>query len=360
MYADEEGFLYPEISQEKCVHCNRCKDVCPILHKPDNYSLELAFGCYAQNEEERMSSSSGGFFSVLARAVLSDGGVVCGAAYDKDMVVKHVIVDDDKELYKIKGTKYVQSRIGDTYSRLRGYLQEGKRVLFSGTPCQVAGFKAYLGKEYENLISVDLICHGVPSPAVFQRYLKEVSVDQKVVNMTFRNKQNGMKNVTVDFELEYGDTIAQRYSECPYTIGFIKNLYIRPSCFECKFKGKERCSDITIGDFWSIKEYHPNFSDDYGTSAIIVHSQKGKNILDEINQQLIKTKATADEIACWNECLLTSITKNENRTKFFEIWNYMTIKEAVEKLKGNVQTENKTKKVDLFKRVKGKIKKWLV
>ena len=188
MKYDDEGFLYPFISDEKCVQCGRCKAVCPIFHKPDNNPLELAYGCYAKNQDEHKSSSSGGIFSVIAREVLANGGVICGAAYDYDQLVNHIIIDNEDNLKHLKETKYVQSSIGDVYQTLQCHLKTGRQVLFSGVPCQVAGLKSYLNQDYDNLFCIDLICHGVPSPDVWKQYLSEISPDntvRKVISCPF-------------------------------------------------------------------------------------------------------------------------------------------------------------------------------
>lgn len=147
-------------------------------------------------------------------------------------------------------------------------------ILFSGTPCQIAGLKAFLNEDYDNLLCVDLICHGVPSPGVWKRYLKEQFGSNKVISMQFRNKTRGINDVTLDYTLTNGSVFREHYKESSYIQGFINNYYVRPSCFECKFKGIDRCSDITIGDFWSLKEFHPEMLNQYGVSSVIIHSKK--------------------------------------------------------------------------------------
>lgn len=353
MQSDEEGFLYPAISLNKCIQCNQCENVCPVLHKPSTFSMDLVFGCFAENKEDRMSSSSGGVFAVLARKILTVGGIVCGAALNDNLEVEHIIVDNEKELKRIKGTKYVQSRIGDTFQKLKQQLNTGRKVLFSGTPCQVAGLKKYLGKEYENLLCVDLICHGVPSPEVWKRYLMELSGKNEVENVFFRKKQENNNITMMEYYFSNGEIKKEVYGESPYIKGFIQNLYVRPSCFECQFKGTKRCSDITIGDFWSIKEYHPDFSDDYGTSAVIIHSEKGKQWFEKCNGSMAIVKATTKEVACWNECLLQSTKHNSQREVFFEQWKDKSIAEVVLELSAKLQeTKPQNEKKPLFSKLK--------
>ena len=331
MCSDEEGFWYPVILQDKCINCRQCEIVCPAINQPDVFPMKSAFGCYANNEEELMSSSSGGVSAIIAREILSCGGIVCGASFNEDMEVVHTIIDSENDLGKIKGTKYVQSRIGNAHSELEQYLKKGKQVLFSGTPCQVAGLKAYLKKEYENLFCIDLICHGVPSPEVWKRYLIEISSGAKVKYVTFRNKTKGVSNITIDYKLENGEVIQERYSESLYIKGFIQNLYLRPSCFKCNFKGTNRCSDMTIGDFWAMREYHPDEYQENGVSAVIIHNEKAEKLFRKASADMRVVQATPDEIGCWNECLFTSVQPNSKRGEFFSSLSNYKVFESIEK-----------------------------
>ncbi len=354
MQPDEEGFLYPIISEKKCIGCGRCKEVCPITHKPSNFSLKLSYGCYAKRQEEQMESSSGGVFSVLARKVLLENGIVCGAAYDEKQLVFHLIIESENELFRLKGTKYVQSRIENVFSDIKEFLAQNRTVLFSGTPCQVAGLKSFLGKEYDNLICVDLICHGVPSPKVWERYLKQISKGSTVEKVTFRNKSQGINRITLDYYLKDGNVIQENYADSLYMKGFIQNLYVRPSCFECKFKGADRCSDLTIGDFWAVKEYHPEFYNDKGVSAIIVHSEMGKRWIKKIEEELNIIQSSIKELACWNECLLESTVKNDRREDFFSQWNDEDLESILKELTTNYV---KKEKVTVIQKIKRNVKK---
>ncbi len=449
MRSDEEGFLYPVILQDKCIQCNRCKNICPVLNKPANMPLQMAYGCYANKKEEQMSSSSGGLFSVLARKVLSENGLVCGAAYDKVQAVYHLIIDSEADLYRLKETKYVQSQIGDAFKTIKNKLEQEKIVLFSGTPCQVAGLRKYLGKEYENLLCIDLICHGVPSPEVWQRYKKEIANGKEIERVSFRNKNQGMSPITIDYYLSDGNVIKespevwQRYKKeiangkeiervsfrnknqgmSPITIdyylsdgnvikesyadsvymkgfiqnlyvrpscfeckfkgtkrcsdltlgdfwavkeyypdfdngngkGFIQNLYVRPSCFECKFKGTKRCSDLTLGDFWAVKEYYPDFDNGNGVSAVIVHSEKGRNWIEKIKSDVHILEVTTKEVACWNENLLVPAEMNQNRAEFFLQWNDQNLRELITTF---VQNPIQKEKITIHSQLKNWIRKW--
>lgn len=361
MVADKEGFLYPRVLAEKCVNCGKCLDICPSVTQLPLNSGNKAYACYARNHEEHLSSSSGGIFSVLARKFLDEKGIIFGASFNEKMEVEHLGITKIEDLFKLKGTKYVQSRIGTSYICVREALLKGKKVLFSGTPCQVAGLKAYLDQEYDNLLCIDLICHGVPSPAVWERYLNECFGEDNVKAMQFRNKRKGISNVTLEYTLKSGDVIREAYHESLYIKGFIGNFYTRPSCFQCKFKGIERCSDITIGDFWSVKEFHSKMDDSYGVSGIIVHTTKGERWLETVKDQLILCDAEANEIAVWNECLLESVKENPYRQMFFEEWTQLTVAEVIFELckrKTSMENGNGMKK-KMQDWIAGRIRKWL-
>lgn len=354
MIADTEGFLYPEIDKERCVKCGRCKNVCPIINMPPVNSKAQAFAAYAIDEVEHSSSSSGGVFSVLARDILKNGGVVCGAAFNENLKVQHILVETEQGLSRLKETKYIQSEIGSVFSEIKCILISGRQVLFSGTPCQVGGLKAFLGKDYPNLLCIDLICHGVPSPEVFSRYLAEKS-DKPIVKMTFRNKTSGMSKVTLDYENNKGIVIQEKYSESPYIIGFIQNLYTRPSCFHCHFKGEKRTSDLTIGDFWGVQEFHPALVTEQGVSAVIIHNEKGMRAFEKVCSRMIVEPATTEEIKEWNSCLVQSVEYNPKREEFFIKWKEQTVSETVMSL----CTEKKIKKQGFLNKMKGKVKRWL-
>lgn len=354
MLADGEGFLYPIVDEEKCVKCGLCLDVCPIQNRPIVYKEKDAYAAYAKDNEEHASSSSGGIFAVLARYFLRNGGYVCGAAFDKNVVLKHVLTNKEEDLQRVKGTKYVQSKIGDVYSKIKDLLEKGIMVLFSGTPCQVGGLKSYLKKEYDNLLTVDLICHGVPSPMIFKRYLAEIGGDSIVKEMSFRDKTNGLSDVYLNYVLLDGKTIREKYSDSEYIKGFIQNLTVRPSCFHCKFKGLNRCSDITVGDYWGLNDYHPEMINEMGTSAVLVHSEQGREYFDLIKNDLEYVESKPESVSFWNTCLGKSVEYNPSREEFFKNLEEMTIKENVNKL--YKIPENKPVKTAFVKKVIRKAK----
>lgn len=346
MISDSEGFLYPYILNDICINCGKCLMCCPGVRTLNLNNLDIAHACFAKDDREHMSSSSGGFFAVIAKKIIQDGGFVCGAAFDETVTVNHILTNKIKELEKIKKTKYVQSRIGNVYTMVEQKLNNNKTVLFSGTPCQVAGLKLYLGKDYENLICIDLICHGVPSPKVFSRYLSEKGGEHKVISMSFRNKNSKNRTRTLNYVLDTGEVVTETYDESPYIKGFIQNLYIRPSCFHCRYKGIKRCSDITIGDFLGINEFYPGFSNSKGTSAVILHTKKGVQMFNNVKDRLNYIDSLSSEIAAWNSCLCKSIEINPKRKQFFEIWQYKTITDSINLLQKNVK-----KKKRLFEKI---------
>lgn len=241
-----------------------------------------------KNEEIREESSSGGIFTVIAQEILRDGnGIVFGAAFDENFIVKHIEICDEKELYKLRTSKYVQSDISNTYQRAESYLKKGKNVLFTGTPCQIEGLKSYLMKEYENLYTQDIICHGVPSPLIWEKYKNyRKKVDSKnPENINFRNKDNGWHEFNLKFSYDNGKYSKSQNKDL-YMKAFLDNLILRDSCYKCSFKKYNRNSDITLADFWGIENIKSKLDDNKGISLIIVNSKKGQSILNRISVRL--------------------------------------------------------------------------
>ena len=355
MKYDQEGFWYPFINEELCIHCNKCKKVCPILKSIKKNKYEKVYLAYASNYAERMTSSSGGAFAVLANAVLVSGGIVCGACFNPDMEVEHIIISNQEELKKVKGTKYVQSNINNTFQQIEIALKQDKKVLFSGTPCQVAGLRAFLGQDYEKLTCVDLICHGVPSPEVWQDYMVSISTNKKVDYVNFRVKNTELKTTQIVYYMNDERSMIEEKNESLYMKGFIQNLYVRPSCFQCKFKGNNRLSDITIGDFWSAKEFHADIADEYGNSVLIVRTKKGQELLEQIKSELVIKSATIKEAATWNECLLESTKYNEKRQEFYQRWRTESLQLILEDLT-RIEIKSDSKEENLISKLRRKIK----
>lgn len=284
MEDDNEGFMYPRVDQNVCINCKKCEKVCPVIQKPTLGSFsEASFAAYSKNEQIRKCSSSGGVFSVLAQIVLKHNGVVFGAAFDDEFQVHHIRVESVKDLEKLRGSKYVQSRIEKTFKDAKEILESGREVYFSGTPCQIDGFKNYLGREYENLITQDIICHGVPAPYVWDKYLDSVrnNINSEITQISFRDKLLGWRKYSVRIEGANGKVEMSTFLDNPMMRAYLRDMCLRPSCYDCPSKGVKRSSDITLADFWNVSDFIDDFDDDRGTDLIICHSSKGMKLLQE-------------------------------------------------------------------------------
>ena len=321
MRTDEEGFLYPVVADDKCVECGACVSVCRAgvgkIKASDNVS---AFAAYCIDESIRKSSSSGGIFSILAEEVLRHGGVVYGAAFDERFSVKHIAVDKVSELPRLRGSKYVQSDIGDCFADVKRNVLAGKQVLFSGTPCETAGMMNYLGGRHENLLTVDLVCHGVPSPAVWDAYVREICGAKDyadIKRISFRDKTISWREYSVLFVFKDNTEHRRAMKDDPYMQGFLRNLYLRPSCHACRFKGDNRTSDITLADFWGIEKVMSEMYDGRGTSLVLTNTKKGLKFLARIKDKMRIADADVSEALSHNEAALTSVEANLNREEFF-------------------------------------------
>jgi len=227
-------------------------------------------------------------FSLLAKKIIIDGGIVFGACFDDDFNVKHIYIQQLKEIKILQGSKYVQSIIGDSYRQVEFFLQTGKKVLFSGTPCQIAGLKQFLQKEYETLYTIDLICHGVPSPKVWRQYLKEIIKQEDITDIDFRDKRNGWQAYNITAMGKSKELFSEHYSNNIYMRGFLQNLFLRPSCHQCPAKQFKSKSDITLGDFWGIQKFYPDFNDDKGISLVFTNTQKGLELFKKLDVAFIE------------------------------------------------------------------------
>lgn len=326
MTYDEDGFLQPNIDTSICIECGKCKAVCPVLKDYNGNPKGKAFACINNNDNIRIQSSSGGVFTLIAEYVLDNGGVVFGAAFDDELNVKHIEVSTKKELNLLRGSKYLQSEIGDSFIRVKEYLENGKLVLFTGTPCQISGLKAYLNKAYDNLIMQDLICHGVPSPKVWQIYLRYQSkkhksqVDRESIPV-FRKKDEGWQRFSVSLSFINGAEYCSTFDRDLFMNAFLSNICLRLSCYNCHSKSLNRESDITLADFWGVDNVIPELFDDIGTSLVLVNSKKGMKIFEYISQYMKCRETDIDVAVSYNLAAKKSSDMPKNRNKFMKYLN---------------------------------------
>lgn len=326
---NKEGFYEPKINLEKCKNCGKCKRICP---KESNIDLKndvekFCFAAYSK-EGEYKKSSSGGIFALLANYILEENGFVFGASFDESFKkVEHIFVDNKKDLYKLRFSKYLQSNIKNSFKKAKEKLEENKKVLFCGTPCQIAGLKAYLEKEYSNLYLVDLLCHGVPSSLVWEKYLKEVSKGRKIISANFRDKEySSIPRLLIEFK--DNSKISKIYKESLYYRAFMENMTLNDSCYDCKYRTLKRTGDVTLGDFWGIEKIAPKYANNNnGVSLVIANSKKGKELFQKIEPLIFKKRIIIDAVFN-NVC--KPITKHPNREKFFEELNKKPILENLE------------------------------
>lgn len=332
---DDFGFSYPAlIDNEKCVDCHLCEKVCPVLNRQDK-TLELpkAYAAFSLNKTIQDNSSSGGIFTELSLIVLRQQGIVYGAAYDEDWNVRHIAVDQVEQLNRLQGAKYSESILGTTFIEIQKHLQQGRLVLFSGTPCQVAGLKSFLRIDYDNLLCLDFVCHGIPSPMAWEKYLenRKIIAESRPIKINQRSKDTGWSRYSYSCLIEYEN--GTRYSECSFNDLFMKlycNDYIsRKSCNTCDFKGYERISDITVGDFWGIWDIDTSMDNGNGTSLVLIHSLKGKDLFSKIEPCIKYRGVRLEEVSRENQSLLyASIGKSErdsilhriNNNEIDELW----------------------------------------
>lgn len=349
MKTDNEGFWYPNIDKNKCINCNLCEKVCSIINPVKRAdSKKIAYAGMNKDDQIRVKSSSGGIFSILAEYIIKNNGIIYGASFDEDFNIKHKRILCNTDLDLLRGSKYVQSSIGDIYKQVKNDLESNRQVLFTGTPCQVEGLRSYLRKEYVNLITMDFICHGVPSPLVWKKYLEEMkkSKQENIKNIYFRNKDIGWKifslKIIFDEKIYINDLNNDLFMK-----GFLQDVYLRPSCYSCKFKKINRVSDITVADFWGIENILPKMDDDKGTSLIVIHSEKGKQLFGELSEKMILNEVNLNEAIKYNPSMISSVKYNEKRKDFFLELN--SGEELINLIK-------RYTKVSFERRVKNKIK----
>ena len=342
---DSEGFFYPIVDTSRCVNCGLCEKVCLMHHRSETVHRPiLVYAAKNADEKIRLCSSSGGVFTALAEKVIDNGGVVFGACFDEKYNVIHGYAETKEDLCKLRGSKYVQSYMGDNYKKAEMFLKAGREVLFSGTPCQITGLRLFLQKSYENLYTVDFICHGVPSPGIWRQALKEEiarQCDRKhtvlprlihekdvlVEGISFRDKTLGWKKYSFTLALSTTNESGEKFSFCSripfrqnlFMKGFMANLYLRPSCYACSAKGGRSLSNLTMGDFWGIDKIRPDLNDDKGISALLVNDMHGFFLLNGTGINL--WQMDYKDVLCFNSALEKSAVKPKEREMFWNTQN---------------------------------------
>lgn len=305
MCEDEEGFIYPEVDVTQCIACGLCVKVCPVINQDNPKQPKTVYAAEALDDEIIKSSSSGGIFSLLAEQTILAGGVVFGARFDENWEVVHGYTETIEGLDVLCGSKYVQSHIGNSFLQAEAFLKTGRKVLFSGTPCQIAGLNNFLQRKYENLLTVDVICHGVPSPMIWRKYLKEIAKNQCIKNIFMRDKMLGWRRYCIRVDGMLDTILYEEFTKNIYMQGFLLNLYLRPSCYECPAKKFKSQSDITLGDYWGIQNQYPELYNKLGTSAVLVNTIKGYNVFNRLHVK--KTITTYSSVLSGNPSIEKSV-----------------------------------------------------
>ena len=336
MKEDENGFKYPVIDKNKCIDCGLCKKTCPVLNKKSNIAINKCYVGYNKDIEIQEKSSSGGIFDIIAKEILKDNGLVLGAAFDENNKLKHFIVNNLDGLEKLRGSKYLQSDLNDVFKQIKDNIKN-RKILFVGVPCQVAGLKAYLNKDYDNLICIDLICHGVPTPKLFDKYVKELEEknNDKLINYNFRDKSTGWDSYSNSATFK-NKVVKELQSNNDYMKLFLSDVALRESCYNCNFKLGNKYSDITLGDFWGVKNYYPEMYNKKGVSAIIVNTEKGKDIIKNISNKLEFKECQLEEIVKGNSSLKISGKLNKKRKEYFKDIDKLTVKDLAQKYVPNI------------------------
>ncbi|KJS17960.1 MAG: hypothetical protein VR69_02755 [Peptococcaceae bacterium BRH_c4b] len=325
MQMDECGFAYPFIDEQKCLGCGRCRSICAFSKdKKDGKQPVVTYAAINKNMDVLNRSASGGVFGVLAEYVLDRNGVVFGCAFDEKIQAIHIGVEKYGDIKKIQGSKYVQSYIGDCYKQIKKYLQDNRLVLFTGTPCQVGALNSFLGKEYGNLITADLSCHGVPSPEFFRNYVNFLNKKYhiEIKNFCFRGKYDGWgKTVRIEYEKcgEEFDKLIQEYDSyyCTY---FLNRSIMRDSCYNCKYMCVERPGDFTMCDYWGVEETHPDVNRTNGVSALLVNSLMGQKIINLVRDKIELFPTNLEKILVKNGSLRDVSPIPEERERILTLW----------------------------------------
>ena len=340
---DEEGFSYPHVNTEKCIECNLCEKICPFISQDEERRPLKVLAAKNPDEETRLESSSGGIFSMLAECIIKENGVVFGVRFDENWQPVFDYSEDLEGIVKFRGSKYVQASVGTSYYDARRFLKQGRKVLFSGTPCQIAGLNRFLQVKYDNLYTVDVACHGVPSPLVWRQYIKEITKmpdsregdgkntvlsDSKAIpvitGISFRDKMLGWKKFSFVVRIKSAAggqnsvLLSDIHRKNLFMQAFLNNLILRPSCYACKAKAGRSGSDITIADFWGIGSYYPEMDDDKGTGLVLLNSKKGQNLFSSLSLQPEQLEVDYSRALSGNPCIEKSVSVPKLREQFWK------------------------------------------
>lgn len=340
---DIEGFWYPIIDTEKCIGCDLCDKTCPIINikelKKNDLPQSVCYAAEHKNIEVIFDSTSGGLFSALADIMYHNGGYVGGAIFNEDFSVKQYLSNNKADLPKLRSSKYLQSNFEGFFKQIRDLVKSGESVLVCGSPCQMAALRIFLGKNFDNLIIVDYICRGINSPKVWKKYLDsfEERYGYKVVYCKAKSKEYGWRNLTQKVILSNGKAYYETKDQSKFTQGYLSTgVYCRPSCYDCKFKGYPRISDITLADFWGIENINKLLEKDLGTSLVMVNSQKGEKYFEKVKQRINYIQVPFDSIEAGNRSLNLSLDlPRVDRTQFFKDLDKMSFVEISEKYIAN-------------------------
>lgn len=356
---DNEGFSVPKVDYEKCIKCGLCVKKCPgIMENIFKKDIPKVFAAWANNDEIRIQSTSGGMYYLIAQKFIENNGYIVGSVYDKDFKgAHHVIGNTVEDLKKIMGSKYFQSNAEGIYGKVKELLEKNAKVLFCGTPCQSAALQAFLGKEYENLYIIDFICRGVNSPLAYRKRIEELEEEHnsKVKLVHLKNKKTGWQSIASYVEFENGDTYHKDKNTSPWVKGFIgcKGLFMRNSCYDCRYRELPRISDITIGDFWGIHGMKPEdmFK---GISCVMVNSTKGRKMFEDIKENITFEERNLDELLAGNPAATDKLENHNNRNKFFEMLKTEKFSKAVEE---NIEEYKESLAKKVFRKIRSVAKK---
>lgn len=340
MERNSEGFSVPVINKDVCIDCNLCRKVCSVNQdyfqttpETADFKKIKAYAASCKNTQIRSISSSGGVFFFLAQYIIHSGGVVYGASFDEKFNVRHERVVKEEDIYKLCGSKYVQSDICECFKQVKEDLHNEKKVLFSGTPCQIGGLYSYLGKKTENLILVDIICHGVPSPGVWEKFLEEKRVQYKseITDISFRDKRDGWKDFGTSIRFANGEEYYDAHYKETYMKAFLLDMILRPSCYNCNYKSINRVADLTIADFWGVEKVAADSMDNNGVSLVIIHTKTGESAINSISDNFQIIEVDAEAAILNNSAMFKSVSPFIERSRYFKNWTVKPSAEYLEK-----------------------------